>query len=103
MALKIWCPGCEWRPQPSSRWWCTPPGCGHVWNTFDTGGVCPQCSKIWQTTQCLSCKKRYPHVEWYHDEQSTGSETDTEADTPVEAGDEAPVELTDGLRSPADT
>lgn len=65
--MKIWCPGCEWEPRPSSRWMCTP-RCRHLWNTFDTGGVCPACSKIWARTQCHACKGRYPHPDWYHDD-----------------------------------
>jgi hypothetical protein len=26
--------------------------CGHEWNTFDTGGVCPACVHQWTETQC---------------------------------------------------
>ena len=66
--MQIWCPGCEWKPSPSSRWICAPSGCHHTWNTFDTGGVCPACTKVWKTTACLSCHKHYPHEDWYHDE-----------------------------------
>jgi len=28
----------------------------------------------------LSCKKPYPHVDWYHDEQSTDEDVDVRAD-----------------------
>ena len=66
--MKIWCPGCEWKPLPSSRWVCAPSGCGHVWNTFDTGGVCPACSKVWKMTACWSCHDSFPHEDWYHDD-----------------------------------
>ncbi len=59
---KIACPKCEWEPHAYSRWHCA---CRHVWNTFDTGGVCPQCKKRWKNTQCLSCGKWSPHVDWY--------------------------------------
>jgi hypothetical protein len=38
---------------------------GHVWNTFDTGGVCPACLHQWTETQCLSCKRWSPRSEWY--------------------------------------
>jgi hypothetical protein len=39
---EIYCPHCEWRPQPEDRWACAHP-CGAVWNTFWTGGVWPGC------------------------------------------------------------
>jgi hypothetical protein len=42
-------------------------GCGTVWNTFTTHGVCPKCSWEWIITACLSCKQFSPHAEWYHD------------------------------------
>jgi hypothetical protein len=31
-------PLCGWSPRKEDLWFCT---CGHEWNTFDTGGVCP--------------------------------------------------------------
>ena len=60
--VKIACPKCDWEPDAGSRWGCT---CGHSWNTFDTGGKCPACHKQWQDTQCLSCSKWSPHLDWY--------------------------------------
>ena len=65
--VKIACPKCNWEPTPSDMWRCT---CGHVWHTFDTGGVCPSCKKAWEMTQCLApsaggCSKQSPHLEWY--------------------------------------
>ena len=33
----IRCPLCDWSPRKEDRWSCD---CGHLWNTFDTGGVC---------------------------------------------------------------
>jgi len=74
--VKIWCPGCEWKPMPKSRWSCAPNGCRHTWNTFDTGGVCPGCSKIWHRTQCLRCFDHYPHYDWYHDDIETDAIVD---------------------------
>ncbi len=62
--VKIFCPKCQWVPSPSSRWICR---CGCVWNTFETAGVCPQCGKNWEDTQCLSCHAWSPHVDWYHE------------------------------------
>ena len=41
--------------------------CGHVWNTFETGGVCPSCGEHFEHTQCLRCRLFSPHKEWYHD------------------------------------
>lgn len=59
---RIRCPKCDWRPRSSDRWQCT---CLHVWNTFDTGGVCPDCGFRWHWTQCLRCHERSPHEDWY--------------------------------------
>jgi hypothetical protein len=66
--MKIYCPGCRWEPLPESEWQCAMP-CGSVWNTFDTGGRCPQCGKVWQETQCLRCGLWSKHHDWYHDLQ----------------------------------
>jgi hypothetical protein len=62
--IKIYCPKCQWAPEQSSRWSCT---CGFRWNTFDTAGVCPKCSKAWEDTACLTCKSWSRHHAWYHD------------------------------------
>jgi hypothetical protein len=61
-AIEIKCPKCHWEPKKKSKWYCS---CGHVWNTFDTGGVCPACQKKWQNTQCISCEKWSKHLSWY--------------------------------------
>jgi len=61
--LEIYCPKCEWEPPSHARWACT---CGHAWNTFDTYGRCPECSKVWRETQCLRCSVWSPHHDWYH-------------------------------------
>jgi hypothetical protein len=37
---RIRCPKCKWQPGRGERWMCK---CRHVWNTFDTHGVCPAC------------------------------------------------------------
>ena len=60
---KIRCPLCQWSPSQSSRWLCK--YCGHQWNTFDTGGVCPGCLYQWTRTACLSCLKWSAHSDWY--------------------------------------
>ena len=36
-AGKIYCPKCQWLPQPSDLWMCEP-ACGCLWNTFETDG-----------------------------------------------------------------
>jgi hypothetical protein len=58
----IRCPKCKWQPRKHDRWACT---CRHMWNTFDTGGVCPACMKQWTVTQCLACLEMSPHSDWY--------------------------------------
>ena len=60
----IRCPRCGWRPRKEDRWWCEP-GCHHHWNTFETGGMCPRCSKEWNETACLQCHGWSAHADWY--------------------------------------
>jgi hypothetical protein len=58
----IRCPKCGWTPHSKDRWQCS---CRYVWNTFDTGGVCPGCLKQWELTKCLSCHQWSAHSDWY--------------------------------------
>lgn len=83
--IKIYCPKCQWEPEESSRWECT---CRCVWNTFDTGGVCPDCGKAWEATQCLSlaCLRRSPHRDWYHEFSTETAEAVREEAVPARAG-----------------
>jgi len=62
---RIRCPLCGWQPTKDDRWACK---CLHVWNTFDTGGVCPSCLYQWKDTQCLKCGRFSPHSQWYSSE-----------------------------------
>ena len=82
---EIYCPLCKWKPLFTSRWRCTPKlgGCGHVWNTFLTGGVCPQCAYQWEITACLSCKQFSLHKDWYHfpQDDSVGKSKQAEKET----------------------
>jgi hypothetical protein len=59
---RIRCPVCGWSPGADDVWSCT---CGHAWNTFDTGGVCPSCLHQWTATQCPKCKQWSAHSDWY--------------------------------------
>jgi hypothetical protein len=63
---RIRCPKCAWEPAKHDSWCCAP-GCGHVWNTFETRGHCPNCSKQWIETACLKCSVWSLHEEWYED------------------------------------
>ena len=63
--IRIRCPKCSWSPRAEDRWHCN---CGHTWNTFDTGGVCPGCLFQWTVTQCLRCAEISPHSDWYASE-----------------------------------
>ena len=65
--LRIRCPLCHWQPTKADRWCCSP-GCGHVWNTFDTRALCPGCAKQWAYTVCLSCDGSSAHQAWYEDD-----------------------------------
>jgi hypothetical protein len=72
-AGRVRCPLCGWRPQSSSLWGCDDcghpeyfyGGCGRVWNTFDTGGLCPGCGHRWRWTSCLYCGGWSLHEDWY--------------------------------------
>lgn len=72
----IACPKCDWEPKQSDRWICLP-GCGHLWNTFDTAAKCPGCGIQWEYTQCLCCKGVSRHTHWY---RSLGSNLQEELD-----------------------
>ena len=49
------------------------PGHGPIWrcnkcdtrfDTFETGGICPQCSARFEKTTCLDCRHQAPVAEW---------------------------------------
>lgn len=68
MKIKIACPKCDWEPDGGPYWECY---CEHIWNTFDTAGKCPNCSKVWLDTQCPGpgypggCGSWSKHIDWY--------------------------------------
>jgi hypothetical protein len=62
---RIRCPKCGWEPVKEDLWSCNPEGCGHLWNTFETHGVCPGCNRQWEHTSCLRCHQWSKHDDWY--------------------------------------
>jgi hypothetical protein len=62
VATRIRCPKCQWSPDAESRWSCR---CRHLWNTFQTRGLCPACGYQWTVTACLNCGQTSPHSDWY--------------------------------------
>ena len=62
---EIYCPKCKWVPPALPLWNCLQV-CGHIWDTFETGGVCPKCKEKFDHTQCIECGKLSPHRDWYH-------------------------------------
>jgi hypothetical protein len=58
----IRCPKCRWVPVQEARWSCN---CGHVWNTFQTRGICPACQRQWEVTLCYGCHEASRHADWY--------------------------------------
>ena len=62
---RIRCPRCAWEPGRGDRWTCA---CLHIWNTFETAGVCPACQRQWLETQCPRCSGWSPHQAWYVDD-----------------------------------
>lgn len=63
--MYIACSRCDWRPDENAVWRCE---CGHVWNTFETQGLCPVCYRQWDKTMCRLCNEWTDHVDWYHDD-----------------------------------
>jgi rubrerythrin len=61
-APHIRCSLSGWLPRKDDRWSCD---CGHLWNTFETRGVCPACLHQRTSTQCLFCPRWSLHSNWY--------------------------------------
>lgn len=56
------CPSCKISPPIGPFWQCN--RCSTGFDTFETGGVCPQCSARFETTTCLDCRHPAPISEW---------------------------------------
>ncbi|HKD61374.1 MAG TPA: site-2 protease family protein [Terracidiphilus sp.] len=56
------CPSCHTSPPVGSFWRCN--NCSAQFDTFQTGGVCPQCSARFEKTTCMDCHQQSPIQEW---------------------------------------
>jgi Zn-dependent protease len=56
------CPSCRSAPPVGPIWRCNK--CQAQFDTFETGGVCPQCSARFERTTCLDCHQQAPLMEW---------------------------------------
>lgn len=59
----IRCPKCYWEPDDNQIWVCDV--CKTRWNTFHTNAQCPSCGKVYDETQCRSCKVMSANKDWY--------------------------------------
>ena len=56
------CPSCHTPPPLGQFWTCNQ--CSTRFDTFESGGVCPQCSARFANTTCLDCRHKAPIAEW---------------------------------------
>ena len=56
------CPSCKNAPPIGQKWRCNK--CETKFDTFETGGVCPQCSARFEKATCLDCQRQAPIAEW---------------------------------------
>lgn len=56
------CPSCRTAPPVGPFWNCN--HCKTRFDTFETGGACPQCSARFAKTTCLDCRNQSPIAEW---------------------------------------
>jgi len=56
------CPSCHTAPPLGPFWTCNK--CNTAFDTFATGGVCPQCSARFANTMCLDCRHKASIAEW---------------------------------------
>ena len=58
----ITCPGCGNSPPAAPLWRCA---CGVAFDTFATGGICPQCGRPFTVTACPHCGQAFPFEQWH--------------------------------------
>jgi Zn-dependent protease/DNA-directed RNA polymerase subunit RPC12/RpoP len=56
------CPTCKTSPPMGDYWKCGK--CGHSFDTFQSGAVCPYCGTQYPVTRCLDCGHQHPMQEW---------------------------------------
>jgi Zn-dependent protease len=56
------CPSCRNAPPIGPFWRCNK--CATQFDTFETGGVCPQCAARFDKTTCLDCRQSNPLADW---------------------------------------
>ena len=56
------CPSCRTAPPLGAYWQCGK--CGQPFDTFQTGGVCPNCAAQFVATMCLDCQEQHPMSDW---------------------------------------
>ena len=56
------CPSCGSKPLLGARWKCS--NCGGIFDTFETGSVCPHCGVQHANTLCVDCRTFSPMSEW---------------------------------------
>jgi hypothetical protein len=56
------CPSCHTLPPMVPIWLCS--NCRHRFDTFATGGICPNCGLQFPTTVCFECGESHPMQEW---------------------------------------
>ena len=56
------CPSCRTAPPIGPFWRCNK--CATQFDTFETTGVCPQCSVRFEKTTCLDCRQSNAIAEW---------------------------------------
>jgi hypothetical protein len=56
------CPFCGWIPFALPAWKCKE--CRFVWDTFETGGVCPSCGHHHAEIACVRCRRISDRDRW---------------------------------------